>query len=97
MIYRRNTRTSSPTLDITEATHTYCQPEECKASMLVNEAAIQHQIIVQTSKAINFCLSSDEFHSSAEYIEAEKILLLACKLFLVTFLCSLCTFASKTN
>lgn len=75
---QRNIHTSSPVL--LENSKLEDHPADSKATVLMNEAAVQHQIIVQTCKALNICLSSKEFRSSIEYVEAEKILLLASKL-----------------
>lgn len=76
-LLRRNTYASSSMYD--KDGYQLCQTsdDDCKATEWINEAAMQHQIIVQTSKALNLCLNCKEFKHSVEYVEAEKILLLA--------------------
>lgn len=39
----------------------------------------QQNIISQTSQALNLCSSTPEFSGSTEQVEAERVLLLACK------------------
>lgn len=46
---------------------------------LKKQLAIQNEIMFQVSKALVYCRSSKEFLYSVEHIEAEKILLVACK------------------
>ncbi|KAF5307457.1 hypothetical protein FQR65_LT06812 [Abscondita terminalis] len=57
--------------------YTRRREDDCKAAEWMNEVTKQHQVIVQTSKALNLCLSCKQFKHSVEYVEAEKILLLA--------------------
>lgn len=52
-----------------------------RLSYLTNELSKQEQIIQQACKALNICKNMKEFVSSSEQIEAERVLLLACKFF----------------
>lgn len=57
---------------------------------LKKELAMQNEITCQISKALMYCRSSKEFFYSAEHVEAERILLVACKynlLIVVYFIC----------
>lgn len=46
---------------------------------LMRELSVQNEILFQVSKALNYCRTMKGFETSVEFIEAEKILLLACK------------------
>ena len=47
---------------------------------LLDEAAAQQNIILQTSQALNVCDSNNDiFKGSQEEVEAERVLLLACE------------------
>lgn len=46
---------------------------------LKRDLSIQNEIIFQVSKALVYCRSSKDFLYSTEHVEAEKILLVACK------------------
>ena len=49
--------------------------------MLLEEAALQQNIVLQASQALNVCVANDiTFRGSTEEIEAERVLLLASKL-----------------
>ncbi|XP_031348646.1 anillin-like isoform X2 [Photinus pyralis] len=74
---RCNTYASSTMYDKVTIDDDSIHPEDSKAAQYISEAARQHHIIIQASKALNLCLSCKEFKASTEYAEAERILLLA--------------------
>ncbi|KAF5274547.1 hypothetical protein FQA39_LY07159 [Lamprigera yunnana] len=75
-LLRRNTYASSSMYDKDFEQHS-SREENTEITRWIQEAATQHQIIFQISKALNFCLNCKKFRSGVEYIEAEKILLVA--------------------
>lgn len=52
---------------------------EDRIAELAAEIRKQELIIAQTSQALNLCTSTVEFAGSTEQVEAERVLLLACK------------------
>lgn len=53
---------------------------EERLARLMHDSAVQHQIIMQTGKALEYCRSVKEFTGSREVVEGERMLLLAtCK------------------
>lgn len=57
-----------------------------KIEQLTREVNKQQLVISQASSALNLCISTPEFTGSTEQVEAERLLLLACKFFFI-FLC----------
>ncbi|XP_018327625.1 anillin-like [Agrilus planipennis] len=71
-----------------DSSETYCstpvpqrksiaQSEDPRREAILQRLLVQEQIIQQISKVIDFCKNTKQFSSSEEYIEAEKVLLLA--------------------
>lgn len=54
-------------------------PNNSYLENLKKDLAIQNEIMFQISKALVYCRSSKDFIYSVEHVEAEKILLVACK------------------
>lgn len=52
-----------------------------KISSLEDEVNKQQNIISQTSQALNLCTATPEFSGSTEQVEAEKVLLVASKIY----------------
>lgn len=46
---------------------------------LARKSVILYHVMVQTSKALQFCQSRREFFGSTEHVEAERLLLFACE------------------
>lgn len=54
---------------------------------LMRELSVQNEILFQVSKALTYCRTMKGFETSVEFIEAEKILLIACKFFEFLYCC----------
>lgn len=82
---RRSSLKTNQFLPIGEQPSNTCIDNNPHLDNLKRELAIQNEIMFQVSKALVYCRSSKQFMYSAEHVEAEKILLVACKYSIVFF------------